>query len=271
VTLLDSYFPFDQGPGATATPANWRQMARLFYGTGVVPGNQNQLAATISSGTVTIQPGAVWVDGFFGQSNVNKTVTGVSSGLVVARMDLAQRQIYFLYLPGTSTPGQNPLATTYDVPLYQVTSATAMTDVRQFCQADPQKMARGRMHRNAAYTTSTALYTYGFDAIDYGSNWSGSTFVCPYAGDYICMSQVGFTSTAAGQWYNMRLVHNTTLVAWNGTSNATVAGAVMVTQVQDVVPCKQGDTLFIQHNCSTNGCNGAVGAYYAWFTVRALP
>jgi len=243
VTLLDSYFPFDQPPGNMATPANWRQMARLFYGSGVVPGNQNQLAATISGGTVTIQPGAVWVDGFFGQSNSNKTVSGVRSGLVVARMDLTQRQIYFLYLPGTSTPGQNPLANTYDIPLYQVASASAMTDVRQWCNADPTKVARGRTHRNAAYNTSTTLYPYGFDTIDYGN--------------------------AAGQWYNIRLVHNTTLQAWSGTPTST-GGAIMVVQIQDIVPCKAGDTLYIQHNCSTNGLAGRVGSYYAWFTVRAL-
>jgi len=269
VTLLDSYFPFDQPPGNMATPANWRQMARLFYGSGVVPGNQNQLAATISGGTVTIQPGAVWVDGFFGQSNSNKTVSGVSSGLVVARMDLTQRQIYFLYLPGTSTPGQNPLANTYDIPLYQVASASAMTDVRQWCNADPTKVARGRTHRNAAYNTSTTLYPYGFDTIDYGSNWSAYTFVCPYAADYLCLSQVGFDANAAGQWYNIRLVHNTTLQAWSGTPTST-GGAIMVVQIQDIVPCKAGDTLYIQHNCSTNGLAGRVGSYYAWFTVRAL-
>jgi hypothetical protein len=266
VTLLDSYFPFDTGPGSTATPANWRQMARLWYGSGVVPGNQNQLASTISGTTVTIQPGAVWVDGFYGQSAANKQVTGVSgTGTVVARLDVTSRQIYFMFVP---TVVQNPAAN-FDIPLYSVAGGV-LTDVRQFCNADPQKIARGKMVRVNPYSTSTAVQNYGFDTVIYGSNWSGYTFVCPYAADYLCIAQVGFASSAAGQWYNIRLAHNNVLVAWSGTSNATVAGAAMVVRVQDIVPCKVGDTLYIQHNCSTNALQGYVGAAQAYFSVRSM-
>jgi hypothetical protein len=274
---LDNYFPFDTGPGMTATPANWRMMARLFYGSGVVPGNQSQFNATISGGTVTLQPGAVWIDGFFGQTNGNKAVTGVSSGLIVARMDLSQREIYFLYLPGTSTPGQNPLASTYDVPLYQVTSASAMTDVRQFCNADPQKIARCRAYRNAAYGTATAWTGYGFDTLSYGSGITlgAGSFTCPYAADYYTAVQVGFWSTAAGQYYNVQLLHTSppaaaVAVTWNGTDNSVVAGALIMASLTDIVPCKAGDTLSIQHHCSTAGLQGAVGSTTAYWTVRAL-
>lgn len=246
-------------------------MARLWYGSGVVPGNQNQLACTISGTVVTIQPGAVWVDGFYGQSNANKTVSGVSgTGTIIARLDVTSRQIYFMFV--TTAIVQNPLAN-FDIPLYTVASGV-LTDARQFCNADPQKIARGKRVRVAGYGTSTTVLTYGWDTTIYGTNWSGSSFVCPYAADYLCISQVGFSSTAAGQWYNIRLVHTsgatTALVAWNGTSNATVAGAAMVAQVQDIVPCKAGDTLYIQHNCSTNGLQGYVGAAQAYFSVRAL-
>lgn len=278
MTLLDSYFPFDQGLGATATPANWRQMARLWYGSGVVPGNGTQFAATISASIVTIQPGAVWIDGFYGATTVNKTVSslGLGAGLIVARMDLNARTITFVYLPGgtpTAFPaafGQSPLASTYDVPLWFVTTATAITDVRQFCNASPEKIARGRMHRVAAYGTSTTAYTYGWDTLDYGSNWSGYTFVCPYAADYLCFAQVGFATTAANQWYNVHLMHNNASVAWNGTPDSTIANAAYVCQATDVIPCKAGDTLNVQHQCSTTGLQGYVGADRAYFTVRAL-
>lgn len=268
MTLLDSYFPFDQGPGATATPANWRQMARLWYGSGVVPGNQNQLVCTISAATVTIQPGAVWVDGFFGQSNANKAVTGVSgTGTIVARLDVNSRQIYFMFVPSVV---QNPLGN-FDIPLYSVAGGV-LTDIRQFCNADPQKVARGRMHRAGAHQTSTTVTTFVFDTVDYGSNWSGATFLCPYAADYLCMAQVTFYPTAANQWLNIRLVRSSagvaTLMAWRGTDN--VASGLIPVSVQDVVPCKAGDTLYIQWNSSTTGLNGAPGSYYEWFSVRSL-
>lgn len=267
MTLLDNYFPFDQGPGATATPANWRQMARLWYGSGVVPGNGNQLACTISGGTVTIQPGAVWVDGFYGQSNANKQVTGVSgTGTIIARLDVTSRQIYFMFT--TTAIVQNPLAN-YDIPLYTVAGGV-LTDARQFCAADPGKIARGKLVRVNPYPTSTAVVTYGFDTVIYGTNWSGATFVCPYAADYLCIAQIGFSSTAVGQWANIRLAHGTVVSAWSGTTNASAVGAAMVVKVEDIVPCKSGDTLYIQHNYSVNGAQGYVGAAQAYFSVRSL-
>lgn len=274
MTLLDSYFPFDTGPGATATPANWRQMARLWYGSGVVPGNQNQLVCTIAGTTVTIQPGAVWVDGFFGTSLSNKSVTGVSgTGTIVARLDVTNRQIYFMFVP---TVVQNPAAN-FDVPLYSVASGV-LTDVRQFCNADPQKIARGRVHRKNAWNTSGAITTYGFDTIDYGTNWSGTTtFICPYAADYLCIAQLGYVPTTVGAYYNIRLLKSSggvaTLMAWSGTpSTASAANGDTMTQVQDIVPCKAGDSLYIQHqaNVTASGVLTVGTTPVCFFSVRAL-
>lgn len=165
MTLLDSYFPFDQGLGATATPANWRQMARLWYGSGVVPGNGAQFAATIAASIVTIQPGAAWVDGFYGATTVNKTVSslGLGSGLVAARMDLNARTITFVYLPGGSPTvnppnfSQNPLVSTYDIPLWYVTSATAITDVRQYSLSNASSLVVGPFSGPAATATGSSL------------------------------------------------------------------------------------------------------------------
>jgi hypothetical protein len=273
MTLLDNYFPFSVGPGATATQAHWRSMARLFYGTGVVPGNQSQMSCTISGTVVTIHPGAVWIDGFYGENDANKTLTGVTgTGMIVARMDPTNNNIYFLFVSGQSVPTQNPTGI-FEVPLYTVASG-ALTDVRQFCNAIPASAARGRMHRAAAFTTSTAFNNFGFDTVDYGVNWSGYTFICPYAADYLCIAQVGFASSAAGQWYNIRLTHGTLAGAYtasyNGTDNSVQAGAAMLVSTTDVVPCKAGETLYIVHNCSTNGLQGEVGPAIAYFTVRAL-
>src|SRR5262252_4144399 len=98
MTLVDNYFPFDQGPGATANPANWRSMARNFVTTGVIANYANQMVpswtGTASSGTATIGLGACWIDGFYGEiSTAPKTVPTTGNGTVVARMDPGQRQI----------------------------------------------------------------------------------------------------------------------------------------------------------------------------------
>jgi hypothetical protein len=265
---LDSFFPFDQGQGLNASQPRWRLMARLFYGSGVVPGYLNQFNATLAGGVLTIQSGGAWIDGFYGETAGNKALP-VTNGTVVARMDPTGRQIIFALLPTPQQPTQN-LTDIYEIPLWVITG-TSLSDARQFANAVPGKAARGKVHRVAGYGTSTTPTIYGFDTIEYGSNWSsGSTFVCPYAADYLCHAQVGFATTGAGQWYNVKLMHNNVSTAWSGTPFGTLAGSAQVCQATDVIPCKAGDTLQVQHQCSTTGLQGYVGADRAYFVVRAL-
>jgi len=286
--LTENYFPFDTGPGATATPDRWRRMGRQFQWSGIIPGYANQFSATISNGILTINPGAIWVDGFYGETTTAHTVSssGLGPGLCVLRVDPVAKTIGFYYLPGITTPNQpaQPNVGIYEIPLYYVSSPTAFTDVRQFATAtsdwsttrglnsnNSNYCARGRMHRDAAYGTSTTLYTYGFDTVDYGASFfSGYTFICPYADDYFVHAQVGFISNASGQWYNMRLCRNGTYTVWAGTNNTVLAGAVIPIAATDIMPCKAGDQITVQHNCSTNGLQGMVGGYSAYFCVRAM-
>lgn len=288
MTVVDTYIPFDSGQGATATPANWRAMGRQFRYSGVVPGYANAFSATISAGKLTIQPGAAWIDGYYGEIISSKQVdsTGLGSGLVVLRLSTTARTITLTYLPGVTTPSQQTASPTYDIPLYYISTSTAFTDVRQFTTAtsdwsttrgqafnNSNYCARGRVHRVGGYTTSTVTSNYNFDTVDYGGNFfSGYTFVCPYADDYLVISQVGFVANAAGQWTNMHLIHNsgnTSSSFWSGSSTSSAAGQVIICRISDIVACKAGDTLFIQHLCSTNGLQGAVGGYNPFMAVRA--
>lgn len=288
--LAETYIPFDTGPGATATPDRWRRMSRGFRYNGVVPGYSNMFSATIAAGVVTINPGGIWVDGFYGETTVAHTVSsvGLGAGLVVLRADPTARTIGFFYLPGvqgTILPTQS-LTGIYEIPLYYVQTSTAMLDVRQFATAtndnyrpvtpngpynNSNYCARGRMYRVNAYTTSTANNNYGFDTVDYGNAYFSSwQFVCPYSDDYLVTAQVGFICNAIGQWYNMRIVRNGATMDWNGTTNSSVVGAYMSCQLTDIIPCKAGDTINIQHNCSTTGCQGLVGKDRAYFAVRSM-
>src|SRR5215831_8844162 len=289
--LAETYIPFDTGPGATATTARWRSMSRGFRYNGIVPGFANQFTATISAGVLAIQPGAVWVDGFYAETTTNHTVssTGLGPGLTVLRADPVARTIAFFYLPAVTVPNQPaPALSTgvYEIPLYYVVSQTTFNDVRQFatatndnCRAPASNgpynnsnyCARGRMWRSGSYGTSTAVNNYGFDTVSYGAAFfSGWQFVCPYSDDYLVVASVGFISSAVGQWYNARIARGASVIAWSGTTNASAVGATMNCQVQDIVPCKAGDTLYVQHWCSTNGLQGSVGQDRAYFSVRSL-
>jgi hypothetical protein len=269
MTVVDNYFPFDTGSGASATPARWRLMARLWYSSGVVPGYLNACVPSISGSVVTIQSGAMWIDGYYGESDSPKTVGVSGNGMVVARMDPTARSIAFYYVAGQSVPTQNPNGI-YEIPIMQVTGATG-TDIRRFSAPTPSNPVHARACRVAAYATSTSLLTYGWDTISFGTGFAGGIYTCPINGDYIVAVQIGFTSTGAGQWCAMHLVHNSTALVWTGTTASTGANEAQLAQLSEVVPCAAGDILFINHYYSTNGCAGLVGSMYAYMTVRAIP
>lgn len=130
MTLIDNYFPFDVGAGQAATSDRWRHMARLWYQSGVVPGYANQCRPTIAGSVVTIDLGALWIDGFYGEITIAKTVSVSGSGQVVARMDPTGRDIILVFVSGQNSPTQN-LTGIYEVPLAQVASGV-LTDIRQF-------------------------------------------------------------------------------------------------------------------------------------------
>ena len=187
-------------------------MGRLFYGSGVIPGYQQQFAATVAAGVATIQPGGVWIDGFYGETTANKTMPVSGSGMIVARADptATSNNITIVYVatPGYA-PAQNPNGV-FEIPLYTVTSGL-VADARQFANAAPNKQAGGRIYRAGAYKSTTAWTTYGFDQpTPRPANFSGGTFTCPYAANYLVIAQVGFVSTALQQWYDLALMRTTT-------------------------------------------------------------
>jgi hypothetical protein len=132
MSLTDNYFPFDTGPGAGATPDRWRRMARNFYGSGVVPGYLNQCIPSLAAGVVTIGTGAMWIDGFYGENTVAKTVGVSGNGMVVGRMDPTGRTIQYLFVPNQTVPSQAGVTGIYEIPIMQVAGGTTGTDIRQF-------------------------------------------------------------------------------------------------------------------------------------------
>jgi len=272
MTVVDNYFPFDTGSGATATSARWRLMARLWYGSGVVPSYLNALRPSLAGSVVTIQTGAVWIDGYYGESDSPKTVGVTGAGMVVARMDPTARSIACFFVPGQTVPTQNQNGI-YEIPLMSITGTTTLTpkDIRQFSAPTPTGPIHARACRVAAYPTSTTLVTYGFDTISWGTGFAGGIFTCPINADYLISAQVGFATTAANQWCNIWLCKNGVGQTWGGSPDSTIANAAYTAQATDIIPCVVGDTLSVQHQYSTAGLSGRVGAPFAFMTVRALP
>jgi microcystin-dependent protein len=130
MTLVDNFFPFDTGSGTNATPARWRLMARTWATSGVLPRYMNQMAPTIAGSVVTIDTGAAWIDGFYGENAALKSVSIAGNGMVVVRADPNNRQILIVFMAGQNTPTQS-LTDIYEVPLCRI-NAGVLTDIRQF-------------------------------------------------------------------------------------------------------------------------------------------
>jgi hypothetical protein len=271
MTIVDNYFPFDTGPGSTATAARWRLMARLYRGSGVIYGFLNNCAATIAGSVVTVQMGAVWVDGYYGEIDTPKAVTVSGNGMVVIRMDPTARQVLVMFVANQTIPTRN-LSGIYEVPIMQVTGATGK-DIRQFAQANASPKISGGVYRSGAWNTSTTPYVFGFDAYLFGSQYfptGPGTFTCPVDGDYLVSCQGTFISSATNQWYNVWTLHNGAQNAWQNNSSSAPSQYTPA-QITDIIPCAAGDTIQMLHQCGNNGLTGLAGnPIFNWLKVRAL-
>jgi hypothetical protein len=247
-------------------------MARLFNGSGVVYGFLNALAPSIAGSVVTVQTGAVWIDGYYGEIDSPKTIGVSGNGMVVARMDPNARQIVLTFVANQTVPTQNQSGI-YEVPVMQVTGATGK-DIRQFARPNSAPSVQMRCYRAGVWNSSTTIFTFGFDTLSYGANFAGGVFTCPVDGWYLVAAQIGWTASGVNQWYDLWLTHGTSAGNTNFAfaNNASTFGYeyVMVQQT-DIVACSVGDKLFVQHQSSVSGNPGLTGTVMSYMTVRCLP
>ncbi len=131
--LMDTYFPFDEGPGASSYSDRWRLMARIWAFPGVVGGRLNELALTLGTGEITVDTGAVWILGCYGENTSTKDVTVTSDGMLVARLDVAANTIELVFREGVSVPSKTEAI--WELPLALMVSSS-MVDVRTFTTGD---------------------------------------------------------------------------------------------------------------------------------------
>jgi len=120
--VLDEYFPFDPGFGASANATRWRKMAALWQADGVISG----LTAGISGGTLTVQPGALLIKGYYGELAAAKSFSPIgASGTLVAQANLPTDNEYIqvTYRPGIvdyGAGGYQQDSNVWEMPLWLV-------------------------------------------------------------------------------------------------------------------------------------------------------
>lgn len=132
--VVDEYFPFDTGHGSTSNTARWRKMARLWQSDGVYAGYMNQLNGTLAAGTLTVDTGAVFICGYYGEVQTAQPIpiTGTGTGTVVAGVNFSTQQITIYYRDGITdygTGGYEQDTSVWEIPLWLV-SGTSVTDLR---------------------------------------------------------------------------------------------------------------------------------------------
>jgi hypothetical protein len=140
VPNFDEYFPFDKGFGASANSARWRKMAQLWCPDGVLQNyptgvsTVTQLFATIASNTVTIQPGAAFIHGYYAEVMAPQNVVSVTgNGTIVAGVDLVNEICSIYYKSGaTDYSGYTQSLSLWEIPLWLVTGGATLTDLRTF-------------------------------------------------------------------------------------------------------------------------------------------
>jgi hypothetical protein len=127
---FDLFFPWDKGFGAPASSANWRKMAQLWSLDGVLINYNQMLAATLAGSQVTINPGAVFVHGYYAEVVSAQTINVGVNGTVVAKADLVNENCLIYYKDqAIDYSGYEQDASAWEIPLWLVSGST-LIDLR---------------------------------------------------------------------------------------------------------------------------------------------
>ena len=138
---LDEYYPMDIGQGMPANTYRWRKMALLWQCDGVVGNYANQLnvaSTTVTGGAVTIQTGALYIHGYYGEliNAAGYVISPVgTNGTIVAGVDMNQQIVSIYYRDGIVDYGSIPASyyqqdqNKWEIPLWLV-SGTTLIDLR---------------------------------------------------------------------------------------------------------------------------------------------
>lgn len=153
--IFDEFYPFDPNFGAPANAFRWRKMAQLWQSDGVranwpggVAATVRDLYATNSGLTITIQPGAVFIHGYYAELTPTTTnhpwplnISATLNGTLVAQANLSTnnenvqlvwRDTVMDYGSNASTNFAQDITqdkTIWEIPLWQMQNGT-LVDLR---------------------------------------------------------------------------------------------------------------------------------------------
>ncbi|MFJ1765076.1 hypothetical protein ACIOD2_32445 [Amycolatopsis sp. NPDC088138] len=176
-TALDSYMPYDAGPGSNVTEDGWRQFARHFRGDGVIRGVGSELRPLGDSTgmQVKVPAGECWVRGQWGASTATKTLPIAAAHATLQRLDLVILRNDFLTnrieidVLTNATPGSGSYPTLtqnsvkWEIQLAQVTVPAAAVTVTS-----------GNVRAIPDYTDGSCSYTVDSSFQSVASGGSGS-------------------------------------------------------------------------------------------------
>jgi hypothetical protein len=143
---FEESFPMAEGPGAGADRWRWRRMARLWADSGVVRRaeavNMLHFHGWQEPGLVAISAGAVWMNGFYGESLVDRWLsTPGDDGMVMAVLDPFEKTVRLEWGPGIHGDMDRFNAWSdhyWQLGLWELNGFGNVTDVRKFVPPERQ-------------------------------------------------------------------------------------------------------------------------------------
>lgn len=196
--MAETYFPFDAGPGAGVTEAQWMKMAALWRGDGVIFGLLNHCAVSGNgSGMhVFVATGVAWHHGFYYENTASITLPVAAADAqdridrVVLRLDTTANTITAKVIKGVAAgspvePALSAGPTLFDIPLASVAVAAGavnidvgdVTDERSWSRSGPLAMySAGAFQHMASALGVTATGTKIVVTPSYNSDLDKLTF-----------------------------------------------------------------------------------------------
>jgi len=133
--MSKTFFPFDEGPGATVNEEQWRAIATLWRDTGVIYESSNSLLVYGNSSgmQVKVKAGGAYIEGFYFYSTEEDTLAITAPGesetnprydRVVVQVDWTENTIAFVVLEGEPAVSPEIPALTQTASIYEISLGT---------------------------------------------------------------------------------------------------------------------------------------------------
>jgi hypothetical protein len=179
-------WPTDGADGSVANEARWRKMGRVMAADGVVAGISYEMTPSLAFPNLTVQAGAVWIDGHYAEIGSDQTLTATANGLAVVRFDPAANAAELLWRDGATTLTQDHHGI-WEIAIAK-TVGSVLTDLRIF--SSPATPLKTFMIDNVV---DVIIPTGGDnDMIPVGS------FTMPFTGSFVFQGSLKVANSTAG-------------------------------------------------------------------------